>query len=451
MQARQLKADAILEPSLEEDHIVIKIRHPSVGTKSRLFFNNSRMADVYHWVGSMSMDPEFFQIVDYDCKVHFPDSIATSGVYNVKPIEEAMNLSESGEVGFGEFLPAGNKVVCSKEELESLRKTERERLIDNGTNFEFVSRENIYNDMLKLYRKRGITTKNVVIEFNDESGEGDGVSRDVFAAFFAELYTKMDGDNEKIPTIDMDETDLEVIGKVITHAYLLHGLYPFKIAHCAMKFELFGNLDDEDLVRSFLNYLPANERKTINDFADGKVDSVQSIINILSEARCFQKPTSENIFRLCREAANRLLIKQPFFAFKTMVESMGLFWKKLTPEMFDNCLLSTKPCAKTIIKTLDPNEHCALDGKITTHLHRFIESVSEDELALFVRFTTGTSSLVEGEKLKVNFVEATYFAPKSSTCFKILTLPRMVMSFMRFRQEFLSVLNNKLSWRLHDD
>ena len=43
------------------------------------------------------------------------------------------------------YLEERKKVVFPKEELESLRKTEREHIISNGKNIEFVSRENIYH------------------------------------------------------------------------------------------------------------------------------------------------------------------------------------------------------------------------------------------------------------------------------------------------------------------
>lgn len=117
---------------------------------------------------------------------------------------------------------------------------------------------------------------------------------------------------------------------------------------------------------------------------------------------------------------------------------MGGFWKKLSPELFHSALSLMKPTPSRVIASLDPHQHHAQDGVLSTYLHRFFRSINDEEMLLFLRFTTGSMYIVEGEKIKVEFISSTFFAPKASTCFKILVLPRYTMTFCKFRDLFLT-------------
>ena len=61
------------EPNFGEDIAVVKIRHPLLGTKTRLFNGDSHenphtFTQIYDWVSSLSQTPEHFYIVDYSGK-----------------------------------------------------------------------------------------------------------------------------------------------------------------------------------------------------------------------------------------------------------------------------------------------------------------------------------------------------------------------------------------------
>ena len=45
-----------VEPDIEDDHVVISIRHPALGTKRRLFEGDAKMNNVYDWMGSLSTE-----------------------------------------------------------------------------------------------------------------------------------------------------------------------------------------------------------------------------------------------------------------------------------------------------------------------------------------------------------------------------------------------------------
>jgi len=47
--------------------------------------------------------------------------------------------------------------------------------------------------LIKAYKKRGVSSKELRITFIDEDAVGNGVTRDAYASFFNALYAKFEG------------------------------------------------------------------------------------------------------------------------------------------------------------------------------------------------------------------------------------------------------------------
>lgn len=91
----------IPEPSLDEDHVVIRVNHPFVGRKTRLFPRPSMFSAVYDWITSISEDSfKYFEIQTFDSKVVYPSDETFSGVFKIiKTLTPAL-MSSDGEVAF---------------------------------------------------------------------------------------------------------------------------------------------------------------------------------------------------------------------------------------------------------------------------------------------------------------------------------------------------------------
>jgi len=174
------------------------------------------MISVYWWAGLLCPNPEFFHLINYGGKSVYPDENVIAGVYNMTAVDEPINLSIDGEVGFDEFPPQVMKNVDADDQMVSIRLEYKEKLMKN-TNTISVSRENIFDDLIKAYKKRGVSSKELRITFIDEDAVGDGVTRDAYASFFNALYAKFEGEKEKLPPLDMDKETLILIGQIITH------------------------------------------------------------------------------------------------------------------------------------------------------------------------------------------------------------------------------------------
>ena len=70
-------------------------------------------------------------------------------------------------------------------------------------------------------------TRRLQMSFTNESGTvGDGVTRDALSTFLHNTLLKFDGCNERVLCPLLDDKELEPIGMIITHSYVLIELFP---------------------------------------------------------------------------------------------------------------------------------------------------------------------------------------------------------------------------------
>ena len=182
-------------------------------------------------------------------------------------------MTRSGIVAFQGFSTTSEHDF---EKLSRLKNEEWNKLEDDE---EFiVSRENIFQDMINIYRNRSITKLKIHILFYDETASGNGVTRDAISLFYNTLYSMFEGANEKVPLPNIETEELEIVGKLITHAFLIHGIFPVQICKSSLLNVLYGESDREILLVSFLIFFPGKEAVIIRKLACG--ESVKHICSI---------------------------------------------------------------------------------------------------------------------------------------------------------------------------
>ena len=149
--------------------------------------------------------------------------------------------------------------------MQDKREIEAAKLNNTVINDEF-SRENVYEDLLKIYKKRNVTSHKRHITFKGEDAVGDGVARDAYSAFCSGVCTRMDGCYEKIPSPNFDETDLEIIRKVITRTFIQYNLFPVELSKVSLKHYIFGTASEKELLSSFLKFLTSYEANIMIKF-----------------------------------------------------------------------------------------------------------------------------------------------------------------------------------------
>ena len=450
------------EPNLSDPHVIISVRHISLGTKTRLFWETDLFVQVYDWIGSLSTTPEHFHLLNHTVRVA-PDTPVFSGAFNMLEMDKPTLMSPEGTVAFEGFgvsmqsndssLSNGNPLhQGSYDLLQKLRRDEKAKLSTKEVIVE-VSRQNVYDDMISVYKKRNVSTHLLSVTFKDEVAVGDGVTRDVYSAFFHAMQQKMDGSFQLVPQPNFDEDELSIVGEIITHAFLQCEVYPLEICKSSLKYCIFGDVDFNELISSFMQFITPKEAEIIDKFKRGDMVDAQPIMDILTEYSIFSRPTPNNVSELLHRAANVALIRNPCFSFQRIIKGMGNFWKKLPMEVFDSIYVCTIPTPQTVINSLKSNEINKIDAKITTWLHRYIRSCTSTELAKFVRFITGSATFPPNTSIRVEFTNQpiAYLRPTSKTCFKILVLPRQYNSFKQMRDNLDIYIGDCYSWAVHDN
>ena len=167
---------------------------------------------------------------------------------------------------------------------------------------------------------------------------------------------------------------------------------------------LYGESNREVLLASFLNFLPDKGAAIIRKLGCGESVNLQAITDVLYEHHIFAQPNANNVYDLCCIAAKITLIMLPNFNFQIIRKGMGDFWREVSKSMFlsiYNCLV---PNAEKVITTLDIHEIQMQYRKITTWLHRYLRSSDEKTIIFFLRFLTGSSTVIPNERIKVNYI-----------------------------------------------
>ena len=61
----ELKSWLIPKPDLQEDHVVVSVRHATRGIVRRLFLAEHTMNVVYDWIGSLQKLPVYFNLINF--------------------------------------------------------------------------------------------------------------------------------------------------------------------------------------------------------------------------------------------------------------------------------------------------------------------------------------------------------------------------------------------------
>ena len=131
----------------------------------------------------------------------------------------------------------------------------------------------------------------------------------------------------KNPSPNFDETDLEIIGKVITHTFIQHNLFPVELSRASLKHYIFGAAWEEELLSSFPKFLTSCEANIITKFCESKTLEDQPIMDIFNEYSMFHQPTLSNIMSLLAKAAKIAPVKMPCFAMQGLTRGMGPLWE----------------------------------------------------------------------------------------------------------------------------
>ena len=336
-----------------------------------------------------------------------------------------------------------------------------------------VRRSHIYEDVIKLY---STDLACILDEFPFRTSfEGEravdvgGVTRDLFSAFFEEAYVKhFDGASLLVP-VDIPNTyspPFSALGAIFSHAYMVAGMLPVKIAFPTLASILLPNLKDlpnQLMLEAFLDSLSPHDAcicrealKVVKQAESTFVSAVQmGLITILSRYSVCETPKPAMLLNILISVANHYFLQKPAYFISEMKSAIPdlhrPFWDKLTCEEIHSIYRAQQVSASKVLAMLDDPQTSNLnEERVYGYLQQFIGSLREDELRSFLRFTTG-SAVSSSVHISVcfNSLEGLARRPTSHTCSSCLELPSSYCSYGDFKQEFLAILQcDDVAWQM---
>ena len=294
-----------------------------------------------------------------------------------------------------------------------------------------------------------------------EEGRGSGVKREAFSLFWSEFYDSLTiGASEKVPTIrhDFQKTEWQSVGRILfvgfsRFSYFPIGLSRAFLASCFFTEELLPN---SWLLDSFHRYIAADESETLKKCLTPECEDPgkdEDLLDLLSAYKCYRVVSKENMPTIIDELAHQELIQRPKYianAWIPIVNKLKQHPEFTTIESLHALYEAKKPTNKKVCNLLSANPSTDAERECLSHLKRFIKSLDDSMLRLFLKFITGSDTLAV-EKVDIGFNEEIGFGrrPIAHTCGPLLVIPASYQSYNELSEEFSSILRRHGEWSFH--
>ena len=268
--------------------------------------------------------------------------------------------------------------------------------------------------------------------------DSGGVSRDMFSAFWETAYCRFfEGACLLMPNLHAttDMSVLPLLGRIISHGFLVSGYMPIRVAFPCMASILLGPMTDFSsllLIEAFSESLCSYEAGIIKEALETSTFSTDlqtKIVTILSQfgSRVCPSTSAHLRVQLLNVGKYEFLIK-PMAAISSIhigiCDEEKQFWRKFSVNELHSLYLSLSATAVKLLNIIDePVESNSNQARIFNYLLQYIGNLRNDEVRQFLHFTTGSSVLL-AERISVFNVQSGLFRyPIGRTCACTLELP----------------------------
>lgn len=334
-----------------------------------------------------------------------------------------------------------------------------------------VNRRNIFEDVIDTYREGDIVGEcPIVVRFDGEIAvDNGGVQNDMFSAFWEATYTSLfEGSTLLTPMIhpQTDMTLLPIIGRVLSHGYLVAEVLPLRIALPTLTALLLGpsvSVPAEILLDAFMDFINNVERSTfkcaLSHAKEGSFPPTlqEELMTTLSRFGCRLLPTPANLMNLIEQVARYEFLSKPAAGIAMINSGIPLshkqFWSRKSPMDIVRIYRKLTVSAKKVISLLHFPEFCSQqETRIYEYLRLMIGNMQQEYLPLFMRFVTG-SCVCSTREIKIVFNGLSGLArrPIAHTCDSTLELSTNFVNFEDFQGDFRAIFektNEEFSWRM---
>ncbi|XP_046877352.1 uncharacterized protein LOC124468585 isoform X1 [Hypomesus transpacificus] len=318
-----------------------------------------------------------------------------------------------------------------------------------------LRRVSIVQDVLNVFMDPKVLTVNLKMELkNERAVDSDGVSREVYSAFWEHFLEQCEGEDERVPRLqpDYSEKEWQAVGRVWLKGYLDHNILPIRLSPAFILACCQGvsSVDEELLMMSFARFLSVSERASVEQALQGNMDETaeEDLLDLFSRMGSHILPSKDNLQPVILTMAHKVLLQEPKFIIDCFHSSIHCIHNAVPMSITKDSIMelyeSKRPTNKKVAKIIKPSSENLNQQEQTAlnHLLRYVRSTDQKKLEIFLRFCTGSTVLCKGT-IKVTFNRLCGLSrrPVAHTCGAVLELPCTYSSYPDFRAEFDSILS----------
>lgn len=341
--------------------------------------------------------------------------------------------------------------------------------MDSGQEKSFtVNRETVMKDMLSYYQEdidHALSSFNVTF-FGENALDLDGVKREAFSLFWnGAINAFFDGSNTFVPRIspDIEEDTYVLLGRAISHGFLLTGVIPLTINKVFLACAVYGKsgVTDAEFLEGLMELVSDYERRKLEiallESEKGVLsqDIAEFLFDFLAEYGVSKAPTAANLRNILICVAKNELCSKPTNAAQALKKGMctGFYdelWQLSTKESLFLVYEAMVPSTEKVVSMLKEDEPAnKSQAVVVRYLKKYVRGLNTKELHRFLRYATGSSSMSTLMEIKLIFHGYTGCQPYITvhTCSGIIDLPSGgYSSFNDFRQQLDSTLQSPEAW-----
>ncbi|KAF6729949.1 hypothetical protein FQA47_008711 [Oryzias melastigma] len=315
-----------------------------------------------------------------------------------------------------------------------------------------VRRINVVQDLIAVFMDPEVLSTELKMDLkNEKAYDSDGVSREVYSAFWELFLEQCEGEEERVPRLQPEFTQehWKAVGRIWLKGYQDHGIIPIHLSPASVLACCQGvsSVDEELLMMSFNRFISEPERMAVDKALQNNMDDTteEDLLDLFSRMGSHSLPSKDNLQASLLTMAHKVLIQEPKFiidCFHSIIHNVvpSLTEKDNIMKLYESKKPTNRKVAQTIkpaSDSLDPQQQSALN-----HLLRYVRSADQIKLEKFLRFCTGSTVLCK-EKIEVTFNRLSGLSRRlvAHTCGAVLELPCTYRSYPEFRAELDNILS----------
>ncbi|KAF7646140.1 hypothetical protein LDENG_00192530 [Lucifuga dentata] len=217
----------------------------------------------------------------------------------------------------------------------------------------------------------------VKYSFIDDGADADDVSRDVYAAFWAEfLDCAAEGADVRVPSLSpkWQEEEWKSVSWILAKGLQNHGYFPSRLARAFTTAVTFGehSVSTDLLFDSLMLYLSQSERDLLSTaLQEALVGDEDEILDLMDCMGVRTVPTQENLKAVLLQVAHKQMIQQPKYALDNISEVAGSILRKFFPIVLDMQKMyeDLKSTTRKVLKLMTASPATAAENQSLQFLH----------------------------------------------------------------------------------